>query len=82
LTVTVSNSTRISLEGLGFNKVKVIKEGLSVKPLFETLIKADTPTVTYIGRLKKHKLPDHAILAFKKILQIFPESQMYVIGSG
>jgi glycosyltransferase involved in cell wall biosynthesis len=82
LTVTVSNSTRISLEKLGFNKVKVIKEGLSIKPLSEPVTKEDRFTVTYIGRLKKHKLPDHAILAFKKILQFLPDSQMYVIGDG
>ena len=82
LTITVSNSTRISLEKLGFNKVKVIREGLGIKPLDEPLAKEDRITVTYIGRLKKHKLPDHAILAFKKILQFFPGSQMYVIGDG
>ncbi len=82
LTITVSNSTRISLEKLGFTRVKVIKEGLSIEPLSEPVAKEDRITVTYIGRLKKHKLPDHAILAFKNILQSFPESQMYVIGDG
>ncbi|ALI37568.1 Glycogen synthase [Candidatus Nitrosocosmicus oleophilus] len=82
LTITVSNSTRISLEELGYNRVRVIKVGLSIKQLPEPLPKEDQITVTYIGRLKKHKLPDHAILAFKKILESFPESQMYVIGNG
>ncbi|HEX5187177.1 MAG TPA: glycosyltransferase family 4 protein, partial [Nitrososphaeraceae archaeon] len=81
-TVTVSDSTRTSLEELGFRKIKVVKEGLSVTPLDEPLSKVERPRITFIGRFKKHKLPDHAILAFKKIKKKIPNSQMYVIGDG
>jgi len=81
-TVTVSESTRKSLAELGFRKVSVIKEGLSVIPLKEPAKKEGKPTITFLGRLKKHKLPDHAILAFKKIKEQFPNSHMNVIGDG
>lgn len=81
-TVTVSNSTRIALEKLGFKRIEVIREGLSVAPLNSPLMKDDEIKVTYVGRLKKHKLPDHAILAFRKIHDFFPNSQMNVIGDG
>jgi glycosyltransferase involved in cell wall biosynthesis len=81
-TVTVSESTRKSLAELGFRRVSVIKEGLSISPLKEPGKKEDKPTITFLGRLKKHKLPDHAILAFKKIKEQLPNSQMNVIGDG
>lgn len=81
-TVTVSESTRKSLVELGFKKVLVIKEGLSISPLNEPRRKEDKPTITFLGRLKKHKLPDHAISAFKKIKDQIPDSQMNIIGDG
>lgn len=81
-TVTVSESTRKSLSALGFKKISVIKEGLSVLPLAEPVKKEDEPTITFLGRLKKHKLPDHAIMAFKKIKEDLPNSRMNVIGDG
>ncbi|MDF0681509.1 MAG: hypothetical protein P0116_11160 [Candidatus Nitrosocosmicus sp.] len=42
---------------MGFNKVKVIKEGLSIKPLSEPVTNEDRITVTYIGRLKNINFP-------------------------
>lgn len=82
LTVTVSESTRNSLRNLGFRNLTVIKEGLSITPISQPQKKEEKPTITFIGRLKKHKLPDHAVLAFKKIKEKIPDSQMYVIGDG
>lgn len=81
-TITVSNSTRTSLENIGFKKIFVIKEGLSISPVKETIPKETKPIITFIGRLKKHKLPNHAVLAFKIIKNSFPDSQMFVIGNG
>lgn len=82
LTITVSNSTKISLEDLNFKRVYVIEEGLSVHPLEKISPKENVLTITFIGRLKKHKLPDHAVLAFRKIANSLPGSQMFVIGNG
>lgn len=81
-TVTVSESTRKSLVDLGFRKISVIKEGLSITPLKQLSKKEEKPTITFLGRLKKHKLPDHAILAFMKIKERVPNSRMNVIGDG
>ena len=81
-TITVSISTKRSLENMGFKKIFVIKEGLSIRPIEEIFSKQTKPIITFIGRLKKHKLPDHALLAFKIIKKSFPESQMFVIGNG
>jgi glycosyltransferase involved in cell wall biosynthesis len=82
LTVTVSNSTQSDLERLGFKRVHVIPEGLSVIPLDELAQKESSPTVAFIGRLKRHKLPDHAIRAFSLIKKDVPEARLWVIGDG
>jgi glycosyltransferase involved in cell wall biosynthesis len=81
-TVTVSNSTKNELEALGFTNVYLIPEGLSVSPLSAVPQKETRATIVFIGRLKKHKLPDHAIRAFSIINNKIPEAKLWVIGEG
>jgi glycosyltransferase involved in cell wall biosynthesis len=81
-TVTVSNSSKRDLEKLGFKRISIIPEGLSNIPLSKLPRKEITPTVVYIGRLKKHKLPHHAILAFLTIKKYLPDARLWVIGDG
>jgi glycosyltransferase involved in cell wall biosynthesis len=81
-TVTVSDSSKRDLEKLGFKRITIIPEGLSVTPLSNLQRKEITPTVVYIGRLKKHKLPHHAILAFLAIKKQLPQTKLWVIGDG
>ena len=38
--------------------------------------------MVYIGRLKRHKLPHHAILAFMAIKKQLPDTRLWVIGDG
>jgi glycosyltransferase involved in cell wall biosynthesis len=82
LTLTVSESSKTDLEGIGFKNVKVIPMGISTVPLAEVGRKEDMPTVAFIGRLKKHKLPDHAIKAFHFIHDSMPSAKLWVIGDG
>jgi glycosyltransferase involved in cell wall biosynthesis len=81
-TVTVSDSSKRDLEKLGFKRISIIPEGLSVTPLPNVPIKEIVPTVVYIGRLKRHKLPHHAILAFMAIKKQLPDTRLWVIGDG
>jgi glycosyltransferase involved in cell wall biosynthesis len=81
-TLTVSDSTKKDLENLGFRKVSLIPEGLSVTPLQNVPQKESIPTIAFIGRLKRHKLPDHAILAFSLIKKQIKDAQLWVIGDG
>lgn len=82
LTLTVSLSSRNDLEQIGFKNVKVIPMGISREPLSHVGEKEPYPTVTFIGRLKRHKLPDHAIRAFRNIKKDIPSAKMWVIGNG
>lgn len=81
-TLTVSASSKKDLEDIGFKNVTLIPMGISVKPLNQIKKKEDLPTVAFIGRLKKHKLPDHALRAFQFIKKVIPSAKMWVIGNG
>jgi glycosyltransferase involved in cell wall biosynthesis len=81
-TVTVSHSSKKDLEELGFKRISIIPEGLSIIPLSGMPRKENIPTIAYIGRLKKHKLPHHAILAFQTIKKQLPDAKLWVIGDG
>jgi glycosyltransferase involved in cell wall biosynthesis len=82
LTLTISDSTKRDLENLGFKRVLVIPVGVSTTPLQNVPEKETRPTIVFIGRLKRHKLPDHAIRAFSLIKKQITDSQLWVIGDG
>ncbi|HEY9205829.1 MAG TPA: glycosyltransferase family 4 protein [Candidatus Methanoperedens sp.] len=81
-TITVSESTKKDLMTLGFNKVSIVPEGINFKPLESLPEKEITPTFIFVGRLKKAKLPDHAIRAFKIIKEKLPDAKLWVVGDG
>ena len=49
---------------MGFKKISMVPEGLKVSPLSELKKKGSIPKIIFIGRLKKAKLPHHALEAF------------------
>ena len=65
-TTTISASTRDDLVRLGFRNVEVIHAGVSTKPLKSLPAKEDVPTLIFVGRLKKAKLPHHALESFRQ----------------
>lgn len=81
-TVTVSESSRKDLEELGFEKIHIIPEGLEIEPMSEPPQKEEKPTLIFTGRLKKAKLPHHAIQAFSIIKKQIPDARMWVVGDG
>jgi glycosyltransferase involved in cell wall biosynthesis len=81
-TVTVSESTRKDLYGLGFKHVFVVTEGLNFKPLMAVPEKERFPVVVYAGRLKKAKRPDQAVKAFRIVKEKLPEAELWVLGDG
>ena len=81
-TATVSPSTQADLLHLGFRDVTIIPVGLSVSPLRNLPEKDPDPTLIYVGRLKRTKLPDHALRAFAHIKQQLPRARLWVVGDG
>lgn len=81
-TITVSNSSKQDLEKIGFTNISIVHEGLDIKPLSELPQKEQQPAIVFLGRLKRTKLPHHAIEAFSIIKKKIPEAVMWVIGEG
>jgi glycosyltransferase involved in cell wall biosynthesis len=81
-TVALSNSTKADLEELGFKRVFTVPPGVSIAPLSSVKGKEASPTLVFMGRLKKAKLPDHAIRAFSIIKGEIPDAKMWIIGDG
>ena len=81
-TLTVSDSTRTDLVEFGLKKIYLVPEGLGITPLSEVAEKESTPTLVFLGRLKKYKLPDHAIKAFSLIKKEISDARMWIVGDG
>lgn len=81
-TITISQSTKADLLALGFSDVTVVRPGLSVPPLREVPKKAQRPTIIYVGRLTRAKLPSHAIRAFEIVKKRIPSAQLWIVGDG
>lgn len=81
-TIAASESTKKDLTNLGFEKVFVFHQGLSVKPVSKLPIKPPGPEIIFIGRLTRPKGPQDAILAFKIIKNIFPQAKLIIAGKG
>lgn len=80
-TVTVSSSTAGDLERLGFKDVTIIYNGIDVTRTSPTPKESEL-TLVYLGRLKKTKNPEDAIMSFLKIKESFPRARLWLIGNG
>jgi len=80
--ITVSQSSKESLELYGLNKVHIIPEGFSQKNFKRTADKSTSPTIIFIGRLTSNKRPEDAIKAFVLLKRRLPNVVLKVIGSG
>jgi glycosyltransferase involved in cell wall biosynthesis len=81
-TITVSDSTKQDLERLGFNDVIVVPNGFDVEPLKEVPEKEARPTLLFVGRMTRAKLPDHALEAFCYVKRSIPDVQLWMVGDG
>lgn len=81
-TMTVSESTKKDLIDLGFKNISIIPEGINFKPLDNVGEKEKDPTFIFVGRLKKAKLPDHAIKAFRIVKKKIPNAKLWIVGNG
>ncbi len=81
-TVTVSDSTRRDLMRLGFKRVRVVHNGIGIRPLEEVSPKESKPVLIFVGRLVRSKLPDHAIEAFKHVKKLHPDAELWILGDG
>lgn len=83
-TLTVSESSRRSLERHGINRIDIVPEGIDLpdpaadRPTAKALV----PTIAFCGRLVRSKRPDDLIDAFRRLQLDRPEAELVVIGRG
>lgn len=78
-TLVISNSTKNDLQKLGFRKITIARMGLDFAPA-NKFNKQDL--ILFVGRLTPIKGPQDAIIAFKSILENFPNTKLCIIGRG
>lgn len=82
-TVTISESSRVSLEEYGLQRVAVVTPpGGPERDLERLSPKEAVPTVVFVGRLAANKRPDHAVEAFGEVRRRLPNAQLWVVGDG
>jgi glycosyltransferase involved in cell wall biosynthesis/O-antigen/teichoic acid export membrane protein len=82
-TVTLSESSKVSLNKYGLTEVDVVPVGHSVFNDGPEVPRETVPTVVFIGRLEAHKRPDEAIRAFELLREkVMPTARLWVIGTG
>lgn len=83
--VAVSESTSQELVQRGYKQklIEIVYNALdhSKFPL-QVGEKYQEPTITYFGRLKKYKSIEHLLFAFKKVVDLIPETRLFIVGRG
>lgn len=81
-TVTVSESTRRDLLGLGFRDVVVVHNGVNVEPVDVVPVKTDHPVVVFVGRMKRAKRPGDVVEAFRTVREKVGDAELWMVGDG
>jgi glycosyltransferase involved in cell wall biosynthesis len=81
-TLTISESSRHSLEHFGLEDVVIVPVGLRRPDPMPAASKEARPTCIFLGRLATNKRPGHAIAAFQRAKQAVPDAQLWIVGDG
>ena len=82
LTVTLSESSKDSLEDYGLTRVVVVPVGFRSAGERPDVPRETKPTIVFVGRLSANKRPNDAIRAFGILRQTMPTAVLWVIGTG
>lgn len=82
--ITVSESSRHAMDGLGLGKhvgIEIVSPGVDLDRLSAGK-KSKEPTILYLGRLKAYKSLDILIKAFRIVVSNTPSARLVIAGSG
>ncbi len=82
----ISESTAEDLQARGIpeENVTIVHCGIDDSMYFHdpSVTKYDTPTIIYLGRLKKYKCVQHLISALQIVREDIPNARLMVVGAG
>lgn len=76
-----SVSTRTDLHAIGFSDVRLVEPGLDLSAPLGARKRAKT-TIISLGRLVRSKRVDHAIRAFRRMVDSGCDADLWIVGSG
>lgn len=81
--IVVSESTKQALINLGVQKdrMRVIPNGIDTD-FYKPMAKSPSPTIIWVGRVKRYKRVDHVLLAFSIVEKQLPEAKLIIVGTG
>ena len=79
--LTVSASSRESLQRYGLRNVTIVPEGIARRPRPDVARESD-PTIVVLGRLARNKGPLAALAAFELLRQRMPQARLWFVGDG
>jgi glycosyltransferase involved in cell wall biosynthesis len=82
--ISESTADDIVARGIPRKDVSIIHCGIdrSVYSFDPAITKYETPTILYLGRIKKYKSIQHLVLALKKVRERLPETRLMIVGAG
>lgn len=81
----VSQSTLDEFISRGFDESRFTIIENAIHPAqfpMSVVSKNENPTITYFGRLKKYKSPDHLLKAFAIVKDVIKNAELYIMGTG
>lgn len=81
-TITISDSTKKDLEGLGFRDISIVMIAINEAAAGPAPLKDREPTMVFLGRFKSTKRPEDAIEVFKVVRRRIPDARLRMIGRG
>jgi glycosyltransferase involved in cell wall biosynthesis len=82
MTITVSDSTRKDLEGMGFRNVRIVMNAIGHFPPEGSCVKEAPPALIFLGRLRSTKRPEYAIEIFRRAKEKIPDLKLWMVGRG
>jgi glycosyltransferase involved in cell wall biosynthesis len=81
--IVVSESTKKAVMDLGVLKdsIRVIPNGVDTE-FYKPMEKSSSPTILWVGRIKRYKRVEHILLAFSLIEKQLPEARLIIAGAG
>lgn len=73
---------RMMMENLHVDNICVIRNAIKLNFDYSDISVTDSKKLLYIGRLSKEKGVQYIIRSMPKILELFPESELIIVGTG
>jgi len=82
--ITVSKSSKIEMREFGIkNHIYIVYNGVDSKKIQKFKVKkSKSPTIIFVGRLKKYKQINHLIESMKIVSRSIPNTKLWIVGDG